>query len=239
MRLGGFQKTSLIDYPDKVACTIFTQGCDLRCPFCHNRQLVLPTEFGSTSLVKESEVFAFLDKREKLLDGVCITGGEPTLQNDLPKFIKRVKKLGFLIKLDTNGSHPEIIKQLLNSNLLDYIAVDIKAPLLDEPYSQACGVHVNTKKIVDTLEILAGGSAQYEFRTTVVPALHSPKSLTTMVYQLKSFISAGFKGWFLQQFVPLNCLDQDYLEIIPYTENILREILAELESVLPQVQLRI
>ncbi|MCA9399993.1 MAG: anaerobic ribonucleoside-triphosphate reductase activating protein [Candidatus Omnitrophica bacterium] len=164
MRIGGLQKCSLIDYPEKLSCVIFTQGCNFRCPFCHNRELVLPEHFKET--VPEEDVLTLLTKRRKYLEGVVITGGEPTEQEDLLQFMDKIKSMGYLLKLDTNGSRPHIIRALIQNGLVDYIAMDIKTSL--EKYQKAIGVNFPVELIQESIDLIKGSGIQYEFRTTVV-----------------------------------------------------------------------
>lgn len=168
MKIAGLVKTSLIDYPGEVAAVVFTQGCNFRCGFCHNPDL-LPIQSNKLKMILEDEFFEYLSERKGKLDGVVITGGEPTIQKDLIDFIKKIRALGFLVKLDTNGSNPDILKALLDENLLDYVAMDIKGPL--EKYEKICGF-LNTKFIHRSIEILLNSSIKYEFRTTVLPFYH-------------------------------------------------------------------
>ena len=192
MNICGYQKTTLLDYPGHVAATIFTGGCNFRCPFCHNSDLILSSP--STDLISETEIFSFLNKRKNVLSGICISGGEPTLQLDLPDFIKKIKSLGYKIKLDTNGYRPEVLSDLVNNNLLDYIAMDIKSGYSN--YSNICGLsHFDIDKIKKSIYIIENSGIEYEFRTTVVKELHleqdfleisemlSPKS----TYYIQSF----------------------------------------------------
>ena len=169
MRIGGFQKFSLIDYPNKISCIVFTQGCNFRCPWCHNPELVYP-EFFTTSL-KEEAIFDFLRRRKGKLEAVVITGGEPTIQPDLAEFIEKIKKMDYFVKLDTNGSSPHILKELIKSKLIDYIAMDIKAP--PEKYSLLIGRDIDISLIFESIKIIENSSLEYEFRTTSVPSLLS------------------------------------------------------------------
>jgi len=174
MVISGMQKLTLLDYPEKTACLLFTQGCNFRCPFCHNKDLLqneLPNE-----IVSEEEVFAYLNKRQGILDGVCITGGEPLLQKDIYDFIKKIKDMGFLVKLDTNGSSPGTLKKLIDDNLLDYIAMDVKDDF--ESYDKTSGIAmINIENIKKSIEIIENSSVEYEFRTTVVKELHDYEHL--------------------------------------------------------------
>jgi pyruvate formate lyase activating enzyme len=166
MKIGGMQPCSFSDYPGKVAAVLFTQGCNFRCPFCHNGSLL--SKKGNESY-SEEEVFTFLKMRKGKLDGVVITGGEPTQHRDLPEFIRRIKQLGFLVKLDTNGSNPSMVEELLEENLIDYLAMDIKAPL--NKYDSLCGVQVNTGLISKSISIIGSSKVAHHFRTTNVKPL--------------------------------------------------------------------
>lgn len=166
MKIAGLVKTSLIDYPGKVSAVIFTQGCNFRCGFCHNPELVIGR---GEDLMDEDEVFSFLNKRVTQLDGVVITGGEPTILPDLYEFTKKIKKLGYSVKLDTNGSNPALLRKLLDEKLIDYVAMDIKGPLAS--YSNICGL-TNTKVIQESIKLLLDSVIDHEFRTTFLPAFH-------------------------------------------------------------------
>ena len=171
MEIYGFQKTTLLDYPEHVAATVFTGGCNFRCPFCHNGVLVRePRE--ELPRIPEEEVLAYLKKRRGILEGVCVTGGEPTLQSNLAEFLGRVKEMGYLVKLDTNGSRPEVLRSLMDAGLLNYVAMDIKASW--DNYAKAAGVpRLNLAPIRESIELLGSGRVAYEFRTTVVKGIHT------------------------------------------------------------------
>ncbi len=190
MKISGLIKTTLLDFPGKVACTVFTYGCNFRCEFCHNARLV--TEENSDN-ISEEEFFSFLSKREGILDGVCITGGEPTLQKGLGDFIRKIKEMGFEVKLDTNGYSPEILQQLLKESLLDYVAMDIKAS--PENYSRVCGVNIDIEKIKKSVSILKESGIDYEFRTTCVKEYHTETDFGAIARWLE-----GDSKYFLQQF---------------------------------------
>jgi len=167
MIIKGLQKLTLIDYPDKVACTIFTFGCNFRCGYCHNPELIVEDE---TPEIKKEDILNFLKEREGFLDAVCVTGGEPTINKELPVFISEIKSLGYLVKLDTNGFNPEMIEDLIDKKLIDYIAMDIKAPI--EFYDEVARVKVNKDAIKKSVEIIKNKmGSNYEFRITVVPGL--------------------------------------------------------------------
>lgn len=192
MRICGFQKTTLLDYPGHVAATLFTGGCNFRCPFCHNGDLVKDT--GEQPGISGEEIFAFLKKRKGILEGICVTGGEPTLQPDLGEFLRRVKELGYLTKLDTNGYRPEVLRELLKENLLDYIAMDIKAGW--EHYPKATGVSCfDSGKIKESIALIRGAGIPYEFRTTVVRGIHRTEEFE----EIGRFLE-GVDAYFLQSY---------------------------------------
>ncbi len=189
MRIGAIDKFTLIDFPNRTAAIIFTQGCNFRCPFCHNPELVLPEKFETPIALEE--VFAFLDKRKGLLEGVEFTGGEPTLQSDLITVMEKIKQKGFQIKLDTNGTNPAVLKGALQKKLVDYIAMDIKSSL--EKYNEIAGVSVDTEKIKESIEIIKKHAPEYEFRTTVINGFHDKKEME----EIGKLIS-GAKQYFIQ-----------------------------------------
>ncbi|MGB9694998.1 MAG: anaerobic ribonucleoside-triphosphate reductase activating protein [Caldisericaceae bacterium] len=191
MLVGGFQKFSLIDYPNKTSAIIFTQGCNFRCPFCHNPELVDPLQFGAP--IPFEEVMTFLKKRVGLLDAVEFTGGEPTLQPDLRKSIESVRELGFLIKLDTNGSNPEILKELIENNLLDYVAMDVKAPL--DEYDSAIGVQFDKETILKSISLIINSQIDYEFRTTMIKGIIKGSDSMKNIGELIK----GAKAYFMQK----------------------------------------
>lgn len=192
MHFCGMNKTTLLDYPGHVAATLFTGGCNMRCPFCQNSVLVLAPQ--KQPEISGQDVLDFLRRRRGILEGVCITGGEPTLQNDLEDFIRRVRKMEYLIKLDTNGYRPRILRHLLEEELLDYVAMDIKAS--KERYGIACGLaEVELNRIEESVELLKTSSIPYEFRTTVVKGIHSPEEFTAIGRWLQ-----GSRAYYLQSF---------------------------------------
>lgn len=174
MLIKGLNKTTLLDYPGHVAATVFTGGCNFRCPFCHNGDLVL--EPSIQDAYSEEEVISFLQKRRNILQGVCVTGGEPTLQADLPLFLEKIKKLGYKVKLDTNGYQPGVLRQLLNEGLLDYVAMDIKNA--KGKYSLTAGIeNFDILRIEESVDLLSGAEIPYEFRTTVIKELHNAEDI--------------------------------------------------------------
>lgn len=198
MKISGLQKMTLLDYPGKVACTVFLQGCNFRCPFCHNSDLLGgtgPEEIGVDTLL------AFLKKRVGLLDAVCVTGGEPTLQKDLPELLEQIKALGYLIKLDTNGTQPKVVKDLVARGLIDYVAMDIKNS--PDRYADTVGVsHMNLAPLEETMQFLMTGRLDYEFRTTVVAQMHDEESMEAMGKWLQRLSPARKPGkLFLQVYM--------------------------------------
>ncbi len=192
MLIHGLQKMTLLDYPENVACTVFFGGCDLRCPYCHNFELVDGT---AEPIMDDEEFFSFLKKRVGLLDGVAITGGEPLLRKDLPEFIKMIRELGFKVKLDTNGNHPDELKALLEEGLVDYVAMDIKNSL--PKYAVTIGLpDFDTSNIEKSIEIIMHSGVLYEFRTTVVKELHDDSSFEAIGKMI-----SGATHYYLQAFV--------------------------------------
>ncbi len=202
MILGGFQKLTLIDYPGKLAATVFAVGCSFRCPFCHNPELVLRSHFAAPNNKWEKDFFAHLKNRKEKLDGVCITGGEPTIQPDLADFIRKIKKMGFSVKLDTNGTRPDVLKELFKEKLLDYVAMDIKNTL--EKYDETTGSKADKKRIKLSVELIRNSGVPYEFRTTVVPGLHTPKDFDKIAQWL-----SGSRAYYLQEYREDRILDEE------------------------------
>jgi len=215
MKIGGFQKTSLLDFPDTISAIIWTNDCNFRCPFCYNKNLV----FGNAESIPEKEIISFLEKRKGLIEGIVISGGEPFLQKDLIDFIKRVKNIGYLIKIDTNGSFPLKIKQLFDEELIDYISMDIKAP--KNKYNQLSGVNVAILKIEKSIELIKDRAPNYEFRTTFVPKLLKKEDVIEIGKWLE-----GAEKYYLQQFKnnpPL--VSSEFNDIAPYPKEYVIETL--------------
>lgn len=192
MKIKGLQKTTLLDFPEKLACTVFTGGCNFRCPFCHNASLVLRA--GEAQEISEADFFNYLNKRKGMLDGVCITGGEPTLCPDLEDFIKKIKELGLLVKLDTNGTFPEKIESLLDKGLVDYVAMDIKNS--KSKYALTAGISEFSDSVEKSINIIINKAPDYEFRTTVVRELHTPQDIAEIAKWIRNS-----KKYFLQAYV--------------------------------------
>lgn len=230
MIFGGLQKLTLIDYPGRVAATVFTVGCNFLCPYCHNPELVDPKKIKNQPRTNEQEILDFLATRQGLLEGVCITGGEPTLFSDLPEFIKKIKKMGFLVKLDSNGTNPQMLEKLLTDKLVDFIAMDIKAPL--EKYKKVAGEKVSLENIQRSTE-LTKQAPDYEFRTTVLPALLTQKDILSIGRWLQ-----GAKKYYLQQFKPTKTLDAAFLNEKPFDEAKLNRLRSLLEIFFDRVEIR-
>ncbi len=201
MVIGGFQPVTLLDYPQKVAAIIFTSGCNMRCPFCYNYKLVLPEHLDEEKSFEEKQILSFLKKRKKYLDGLVITGGEPTIQKDLPKFLSEVKGIGYSVKLDTNGLLPEVLKKLVSQKLVDYIAMDIKGPLGE--YSKYCGIE-DASNIKESIALVMNSGLPYEFRTTLAKGLHSVEDAVKIGKDIK-----GAELYFLQGFRDEPTLDSE------------------------------
>lgn len=197
MKLTAIQKFTVLDYPGQVACIAFTPGCNMRCGFCHNPEFVLPERIRELqeSFIDEATFLRFLDERQGLLDGVVVSGGEPTIWRELPAFLQNIKKRGFLVKLDTNGNNPSMLKQLLKEKLVDYVAMDVKTSLAE--YSKLVGGGVKAENIAESIELLKIAGIPYEFRTTLVKEIHSETVLKSMERLLN-----GAKRYYLQTFRP-------------------------------------
>jgi pyruvate formate lyase activating enzyme len=221
MTFGGFQKTDLINFPGLVASTVFTRGCNFRCPYCHNPEFVIQgsdqTYFGET--YTDEEILSYLKKRAGLLDGLVITGGEPTLHADLPDFIREVRAIGLKVKLDTNGGRPDVLHSLLESGLLDYVAMDIKAPL--DKYDL---LGFNSPKAIEkSVKILNASDLDHEFRTTCVKAIITEDDFPKMA----ALIGPDAK-WYLQPFNPAKTLDPQYGSESTYSAAELKQIASDL-----------
>lgn len=233
MRIGGFQKVTLIDFPAHIAAIVFLKDCNFRCPFCFNRDLVL----GNLPTISQRSILSFLKKRKKVLDGVVISGGEPTIQKDLEKFIMKVKKLNFKVKLDTNGASPEVLKRLIEKKIIDYIALDFKAPF-DERYSKAVGREFNPEEIAISLELLSRAKIPFELRTTVVPGIHNKETLIKMAKQLKEIVGRRKIPWLWQNFQPKTCLNPEFEKKKPYKKEKPVEFLRAVKRYYSQTEIR-
>lgn len=220
MEFKGLKKSSLIEWPKKIVAVAFTGGCNFRCPFCQNKDLVLNSEKLPT--IKEEEVIAHLKSKEKWLDGLAISGGEPTLHPSLPDFAQRVKENGFDFGLETNGTDPKMVNELIKNELVDYFFIDIKAPLRWERYKEAIGVDNKTlfENLKKTMKLLKNSEIDYEYRTTAVPDLLDEADLIEIGKQLRG----KTENYYLQQFVPENTLDKKYEQVEPFSAEELKKI---------------
>ena len=224
MKIAGFQKLTLLDYPSKVACIIFTQGCNYKCPYCQNSGLI---DHSNEDLIDEEEIFNYLDKRKGVIDGIVISGGEPTIQKDLKSFMKKVKDKGFLIKLDTNGSNPNLVEEVINEGLVDYIAMDIKNIL--EEYKDVTDVNPNINNLRRSIEIIKNSNIEHEFRTTIIRNIHD----ISKILKICEYVDGD--RLYLQNFVQSENVLGKYLK--PFTDEELVEIKKELER-FPNVKIR-
>ncbi len=238
MTIGGLQKTTLIDYPGKIAATVFLAGCNFRCPWCYSSELVLPEKIKKQSKLSEKEFFDFLKKRKELLEGVVLCGGEPTINKDLPEFIKKIKKLGYAVKIDTNGSNPKMLKKLIDNNLIDYVAMDIKVPLglnfqfsifnfqTKQPFRESASrpakfqISKYKNEIKKSVDLLKNSEIDFEFRTTVVPTIHTKEDFL----KIAKWIGGPKVKYYLQNFRPEKTLEPKFEKIKPYSEKYLLEI---------------
>ncbi len=280
MKIAGLQKLTLLDYPGKTACTVFTPGCDFRCPFCHNAELVVPaagagagsnpaqgigapTTGARTSaeptvassrsmsapaagfpIISEDELFSFLGKRHGLLDGVCVTGGEPTLQPDLAQFCARVKREGFAVKLDTNGTRPEALRALLDARLVDMVAMDVKSA--PARYAETAGLTQDAFDLLpieESMRLLPAGNVPFEFRTTVTAELHTAADLEGIARWIAQLANDGGADpadvrWFLQSFEDGETVIAGPGTFAPWPEEELKALLPQLQRTLPHTALR-
>jgi len=236
MEIKGVIDLSLADWDGKVSSVLFLPRCNFRCPFCQNSALVLHPEKEETIPLERVE--NYLKKHRNWLDGVCITGGEPTLHSDLPDLCSKLKEMGFLVKVDTNGTNPTMVKELIEKELVDYIALDIKAPLSVEKYSEAIGVNAEKllDKVKETMKILMGSKMDYEFRTTVVPTIHEERDIEEVCRGIK-----GCKKYVLQKFnvgLRKKTLDPEFSKLKPFTDEEMKTFLTIAQKLLPNVKLR-
>jgi len=210
MKIGGLQKFSLIDYPGRISAIVFTQGCNFRCPYCHNPELVDPAQYGP--ILSEEEVISFLEKRRGKLDAVTVTGGEPTLQPDIDRFLEVIKAMGYLTKVDTNGSMPDVLERLIHGRLVDYLAMDVKGPL--SKYGQIAGTKVQTQKIQKSIALITNSGIDHEFRTTVVRSQLDNGDLIAIAGLLEKA-----RLYVLQTFVPVKTLCREFMAETSYSSE--------------------
>lgn len=232
MMIGGLQKLTLIDYPGKMACTIFSIGCNFRCPFCYSGELVLPEKIVKQEEIPASEIFAFLEERQGLLEGCVICGGEPTVHQDLPEFITKIKKLGYAVKLDTNGSNPEMLAELISGKLLDYVAMDIKAS--QEKYSFYSGDKADLQNIKESIAQLKQSNVPFEFRTTVAPGLTRED-----IAAIAEWVGDSETDYFLQEFIQeKEILNPEILQQKALTREDLQQIVETIKTKFKKCELR-
>ena len=229
MKIGGLQKVSLIDYPGKISAVIFTQGCNFRCPYCHNPELVDPERYQEC--LPEDEIFSYLEKRRGKLQAVAITGGEPTVQSDIVSFAQRVKAMGYLIKLDTNGSQPEVLKELLGHKLLDYIAMDIKGPI--GKYAVIIRAPIKGETIRQGIEIIKASGINCEFRTTIVRSQLEEADILAISALIKN---APF--YVLQHYAPTKPLDEKFLREVSFSNEELNAVRVKVGKKIARVVIR-
>jgi len=226
----GINKTCLIDYEPYTCCVVFLGGCNFRCGYCHNPDLVL--NFLNMPTIPEEEIFSLLDERKKWLDGVVITGGEPTMQKDLPNFIAKIKEKGYLVKLDTNGTNPEMVQELLDKKLIDYVAMDMKTDF--EEYSNVTGVNANLNRIRESIAAIKKSGIDYEFRTTVIPGLVGKENIIQIGKILK-----GSKKYVIQNFNPKNdMIENRFKNIRAYTKQEIEEMKESVKDCFDVVSVR-
>ncbi len=226
IEIKGFLETSFSDWRGKICSVIFLPGCNFRCPYCHNYPLVFhPEQYATIPL---EDILTRLHSLRNWIDGVCLTGGEPTLHTDLPLLVREIKRHGFLVKLDTNGSNPLMLERLVERREIDFVSMDVKAPLSPFSYSRATGLAINLGFILESIEILKKGMMEYEFRMTVVPGLHREEDIRTLGNHLR----AG-QRFVLQNFNPENPLDPSLRNIAPYDPKVLKKIEKEVQEMMP------
>lgn len=228
MTFGGFEKCTLVDYPGKVACMVYTVGCNFRCPYCHNPELVDETVEARYT---EQAILDFLATRRGLLDGVVITGGEPTMHEELPAFMRKVKELGFLVKLDTNGTNVRMLERVLHEGLVDYVAMDVKSPL--ETYSQTVARPVDIDAIRHSIDLLRSSPIEYEFRTTVIKSLLSRDDVEAIGKSIQ-----GAKRYFLQKFVSTKILNPQFRTKTTYTDEEFEDLQALMSRYVERCEVR-
>lgn len=226
----GIQKTTFIDYPGKIAATVFTGGCNFRCRFCHNSALV--KDIAQLPDIPAAELIEYFAGRTKQLDGICISGGEPTIHADLPDFMRQLKGLGYALKLDTNGTNPDMLNKLIEEKLVDYIAMDLKGPI--ELYPEIANVAVDQEKIQRSIEIILKSGVAHEFRTTMLPCYHQEQNLERMRELVK-----GADAYYLQQFRPSdNLVDDKFSSAESYSAPELESIAKRFEPLVKKVKVR-
>ena len=234
MLISGIQKFTMLDYPGKSACIVFTPGCNFRCGYCHNPEFVLPERIAElkSSFIPEEAFMNFLEQRKGLLEGVVVTGGEPTLMPDLLDFMKKIKELGFLVKLDSNGNRPEVLKKALEQKIVDYIAMDVKTSL--DEYARLVGKLVKPENIAESIKLIMDSGLEYEFRSTIVKETHLPETLKAMAKLI-----SGSTNFYLQNFRAANTLSPEFQRYHSFTNQEMEEIADLFRTQVKNVAIRI
>lgn len=230
MKIVGLVKTSAIDYPGKLASIVFLYGCNFRCKFCHNPNIVIGKK-GEYEEISEESLFAFLEKRKGMLEGVVVTGGEPLINSDIEELCKKIKSLGYLVKMDSNGTNPEMLKNLIEKKLIDYVAMDIKNS--PEKYGETVGAKIKINDIKKSIKIIMESGLPYEFRSTILPALHKTSDFEEMGELIK-----GAKNFYLQTFRPEITLDKKLSSALPFTKQEMADIKKIFEKYVKNVFIR-
>ena len=228
MVFGGIERFTLIDYPGKIACMVYTIGCNFRCPYCHNPELVDET---TDVHISERELYDFLEYRKGMLDGVVITGGEPTIHEDLPRVMREIKDRGFLVKLDSNGTHPAMLRDAIRDHVVDFIAMDIKSPL--SAYGATVGRPVDADAIRESIDLLMHSPIDYEFRTTVVKGMLNPENIEQIGREIR-----GAKTYVLQKFIPTKILNPQFKKKVSYSDEEFKQFQKMLTAYVDQCLIR-
>ena len=234
MFIAGLQRTTLIDYPGKIACVVFLAGCNFRCSWCYSSELVLPLKIVNQPRITEKEFFDFLRERQGLLEGVVICGGEPTINKDLPQFIEKIKKMGFFVKLDSNGSNPQMLKDLADLKLVDYVAMDIKISPDSPVYKNLMTEGVTIGNIKESVNFLKNGSLDFEFRTTVVNTIHTKEDFI----EIAKWIGGPNVKYYLQNFRAEKTIDPEFEKVEPFKLEFLKEIVKDISPHFKDCQVR-
>jgi pyruvate formate lyase activating enzyme len=232
--IAGLQKSTLIDFPHKIACVVFLAGCNFRCPWCYSAELVLPLKIAKQPRIMEEELFNFLKSRQGQLDGVVLCGGEPTINKDLPRFIEKIKHLGFLVKLDTNGSNPAMLKELVEAKLVDYVAMDIKTAEYNPAYQNLMIEGITIGHIKESVEFLKQGKVDWEFRTTVVNTIHTPEEFI----DIAKWIGGPEVKYYLQNFRAEKTIDPEFENVEPFKREVIEQIVKDISPFFGDCQLR-
>ncbi|PLW80359.1 anaerobic ribonucleoside-triphosphate reductase activating protein [Candidatus Woesearchaeota archaeon] len=228
--VNGFIKTSMLDYPGKLVSVIFLGRCNFRCGFCHNADMVIrPDEIPRFDI---ESIFRYLEKKKDWMDGVCVSGGEPTLHKELPELLRKIKEIGLEVKLDSNGTNPEMLKSMIEEGLIDYIAMDIKTSR--EKYELGAGVKVNMENIQKSIDLIKSSGVDYEFRTTIVPEVVTKEDME----KIAEWLGSDTKRYCLQQFVPMKVIEEKYYDVTPYLKGVLEEMGEIARKIIPEVEVR-